>query len=475
MIQTSGELSTSDQQIIVDAIASFAAIVSVGSSIDITVHNRQFAQETAKNAAMLKSILENVEVAVKSQKKSFSVQSKSGELWLELRELNSAKHQLFLLARSTSIETDKAFSLQNTLNLDPSPNNSDVSHGSWRFNHESKMLHLTEGAHSILRGLPSRAVDLSLSSFLKIYSVDILGSNVKALANGLQHGATTWSAVCLIADKKNGQEKYIAASGTSLTKRDDLPEFSKGLIIDITGSEYFAAKRFKPPPQREELQQMASKLAHEVSNMLQPALSYADTALDELKHGNFEQAKDSLQHAIEATQRVGSVVQEVVYDQAAANTELEVITVSELVEDIRKFCKPREGLQLVVDLKHGVRDLLIKVSRTGFSQVLLNLVGNAFDSGGEKSKVFVLINESRNRLSQRRMLIIDVLDQGGGFSQEALSNAFRMHYTTKAEDKGSGLGLSMVRTMVERWGGNVHLANIGTQGALVRVTFPIVE
>ena len=50
-----------------------------------------------------------------------------------------------------------------------------------------------------------------------------------------------------------------------------------------------------------------------------------------------------------------------------------------------------------------------------------------------------------------------------------------LRYATKTEGKGSGLGFPIARTMIERWGGNIHIANIENQGALVRATLPIVE
>jgi signal transduction histidine kinase len=69
---------------------------------------------------------------------------------------------------------------------------------------------------------------------------------------------------------------------------------------------------------------------------------------------------------------------------------------------------------------------------------------------------------------------LTVSDDGPGFSQAALLRAFDRFWRDDAARgrDGTGLGLSLAKTIVERYGGAIALANAEPHGAIVRMTFP---
>lgn len=98
-------------------------------------------------------------------------------------------------------------------------------------------------------------------------------------------------------------------------------------------------------------------------------------------------------------------------------------------------------------------------------QVLVNLITNsviAFE--GKPGTVFLSVR------SDDATTTIGVGDDGPGFSEEALVHAFEALFTTRA--KGTGLGLAMVRNVIERHGGRVRASNRPEGGALVEIELP---
>ena len=89
--------------------------------------------------------------------------------------------------------------------------------------------------------------------------------------------------------------------------------------------------------------------------------------------------------------------------------------------------------------------------RAQIEQLLINLLKNASESGGEAEDIELEIS------LHRRELRIEVRDRGPGMSETVLSNAVLPFYSTKRS--GSGLGLALSREIAEAHGGRLQLAN----------------
>lgn len=100
-----------------------------------------------------------------------------------------------------------------------------------------------------------------------------------------------------------------------------------------------------------------------------------------------------------------------------------------------------------------------------FSQVVLNLLDNAFDSAPEREIEVVL------KKSGEGDLVLEVSDLGQGFSSFILERHGEPFLTTKKQ--GTGLGLYVVELFAQSLGGKLHLENKPGGGALVRLTWPL--
>ena len=122
-------------------------------------------------------------------------------------------------------------------------------------------------------------------------------------------------------------------------------------------------------------------------------------------------------------------------------------------------------------LAFGVREPL--PARPGWAdaaqveQVLINLVKNAIESGSPEDEVTLTVTERGGGVA------LEVRDRGSGLTEEVLRDALLPFYSTKA--KGTGLGLTLCREIVDAHGGRLSIANREGGGALVTVWLPSAE
>jgi signal transduction histidine kinase len=97
-------------------------------------------------------------------------------------------------------------------------------------------------------------------------------------------------------------------------------------------------------------------------------------------------------------------------------------------------------------------------------QVLINLVKNAVESGSPEDEVTLEVRERDGGVA------VEVRDRGSGLSEEVLRDALLPFYSTKP--KGTGLGLTLCREIVDAHGGRLSIANRDGGGAVVTVWLP---
>lgn len=101
---------------------------------------------------------------------------------------------------------------------------------------------------------------------------------------------------------------------------------------------------------------------------------------------------------------------------------------------------------------------------TQLEQVLINLVKNAIESGSPEDEVTLAVHERHGGVA------LEISDRGSGLTEEVLRDALLPFYSTKP--KGTGLGLTLCREIVDAHGGRLSIANREGGGAMVTVWLP---
>jgi signal transduction histidine kinase len=134
----------------------------------------------------------------------------------------------------------------------------------------------------------------------------------------------------------------------------------------------------------------------------------------------------------------------------------------------KEFLSPRlNRLQVTLEEK-GLKDLPpLPATEIEWVEVFLNLLTNSLDALSPGGRIVVAGERTKEKVK------IVVEDTGEGIPEEHLRKVFDPFFTTK--EKGTGLGLTIVRQMVERVGGRVWLESKVREGTRVFLEFPLKE
>lgn len=127
---------------------------------------------------------------------------------------------------------------------------------------------------------------------------------------------------------------------------------------------------------------------------------------------------------------------------------------------------PEKALQLHVSIEPN--DLVLHADGSQLGIALRNLVANAFEAMDHKGNVTISIRAHPERA---QFLLMDVIDQGSGIPEEIKIRLTEPLFTTKT--RGLGLGLALVRSIVERHGGLLRIQSTSSAGSVFRLELPV--
>ena len=217
---------------------------------------------------------------------------------------------------------------------------------------------------------------------------------------------------------------------------------------------------------------VAAAIAHEVGQPLAAVTLNATAGLDWLSRKKPDPAKAirSLREAIDAGNRSFEVIKSIRAMFSPASGSLSQFSLNDLVRETtalldRELAAHKVSLQLTLD-----EDLPeIVANRVQIQRVLINLLTNAIESISATRKRTRLI-AIRSAPLDGKNLLVEVSDSGPGIAPEKLANIFDPFFTTKSA--GTGLGLSLSRTIVEEHGGRIWASAGEKFGATFHLQLP---
>lgn len=220
--------------------------------------------------------------------------------------------------------------------------------------------------------------------------------------------------------------------------------------------------------------ELVSMVAHELRSPLTSIAGFSELLLDE--GVTEQQSKEYAEIILKESNRLGNLINKFLdisrIESGKSQVHKTLVNIGEVIESVLEmnmYLAERKGMQ--VDLNIPEELAPVYVDRQMIGEVILNLFSNAVKYSPDEKKIAIEIEE--NETEQ----IISIIDQGYGIPEKSLSKIFEKFYRVPdnehtQEITGSGLGLSLVKEIVELHDGVVSVDSTLGKGSIFRFTLP---
>ncbi|MGC4004987.1 MAG: ATP-binding protein [Pirellulales bacterium] len=218
---------------------------------------------------------------------------------------------------------------------------------------------------------------------------------------------------------------------------------------------------------------LTSELAHELNQPLYATANYAEACLNLLDTTPDDRATqvEWLTQILAQTRRMREIVRRVSGYSSRNASVPEESQINELIEECCELMAMRyrkEQLNIRLELDPALPEVVLQPLQ--FQQIVVNLITNAHEAlrdvpAAERSIVI------RTRREDARV-VLEIADTGPGITPEIRAKLFEPFATTKPD--GMGLGLSIIRSIVENHGGSMSVRDNVPRGAVFIVHLPLV-
>lgn len=220
---------------------------------------------------------------------------------------------------------------------------------------------------------------------------------------------------------------------------------------------------------------LASGIAHDFNNILGVILGFSSQRHSAGDGGGPRDValEESLEGVEIAARRGAAISRKLLRFGRHDIAHVEVFDAARAIEEVRPMLRQLFDVHTRLHADIGDVPLPVRLDRSQFELMLLNIAANARDAmpdGGAFT-----ITAMRTSGADGNRIEIRLADTGHGMSDAVVQRAFEAFYSTKPADSGTGLGLAVVRDLVENAGGRIGIDSRPGHGTTFRISLPAAD
>jgi PAS domain S-box-containing protein len=343
---------------------------------------------------------------------------------------------------------------------------------------------------------PARLVEMNkaVSTIFGYTKDEILGQSVDMLHVNAKHLAEFQDAL-FPAVKKQG---YLTDFEFSMKRKDgqifptehtvlELKNKSGqrtgwvSIIRDLTERKKFES-HMRQTQKIESIGNLAGGIAHDFNNILFPIVGMSELLLEDLPPES--NARENAEEIYKAGKRGSDLVKQILAFSRQSDQKPIPTRIQKVLKEVSKLIRSTipANIEITWDIQKDCG--MVMADPTQLHQIAMNLITNAYhavDPGNGKidiqlkEKEFKTHSIARPRIELGRYAMLSVSDNGCGIDSKTLEMIFEPYFTTKAQGKGTGLGLAVVHGIVKGYGGEIFVTSESGKGSSFDVCIPLMK
>ncbi len=274
--------------------------------------------------------------------------------------------------------------------------------------------------------------------------------------------------------RKDGTEIIISDSGAPIK---DMESKTIGVVIvfrDIT-AQYRTEQEMQKMQKLESLGVLAGGLAHDFNNLLTSIIG--NISLTRMSMGIEHKSFERLTEAEKAAERAADLTYQLLTFSKGGAPIKKVASIAEIVEEAVNFALSGSNVNCIYSIPSNLRS--VAVDKGQMTQVFNNLIINAIQAMPNGGTVHIALDnislseEEIFSLGSGAYVRITFRDEGVGIPEQNLDRIFEPYYTTK--EKGNGLGLSTVFSILKRHEGHINVESVIGTGTTFTIYIPALK
>lgn len=262
----------------------------------------------------------------------------------------------------------------------------------------------------------------------------------------------------------------------------ELREINETLSLRVTeavAAREIALAQLHEVQKLETIGRLTGGVAHDFNNLLTPIIGGLDLIQRRLPDAD-DKVRRLLSGALQAGERARVLVARLLTFSRRQRLEPKAVRLEDLLDGLSDLISRSAGPMVAVDIDVQAELAPVLIDSAQFELVLLNLAANSRDAMPEGGTLRIEVQEfpvgvAEDGLTAGRYVRLSVIDDGQGMDEQTLSRAIEPFFSTKAQGKGAGLGLSMAHGFAAQSGGALRISSSISNGTRVDILLPETE